>query len=107
MQIYSSVNRFKMIKSQPLIWGVITTEIKTEEMHLEHQIKIKRRRLDMLLLTRATWLHLDGTSEIQRSRLNRNNSHSCISSEPLIEDQILDQTVTPNSPYKYRCSSTV
>ena len=61
-------------------------EIKTNEMHLEHWIKIKRQSFDALLRTRATWLHLDGPSEIPWLRLNGNNSHLCVSSEPLIED---------------------
>ena len=61
-------------------------EIKTHEMHLERRIKIKRRRFDALLITRATWLHLDGSSEIQRPRLNHSDLHLCVSSEPLIED---------------------
>ena len=75
-------------------------EIKIDETYLERRIKIKWRQFDELLITQATWLHLDGPSEIQRPRLNRNDSHSNISLEPLIKDQILDRTVKHNSPYK-------
>ena len=62
------------------------TEIKIDEMYLERSIEIKRRRFNALLITRATWIHLDRPSEIQWPRVNRNNSQSCISSELLIED---------------------
>ena len=55
-------------------------EIKTDKMHLDYRIKIKQRQFDALLITRATWIHLDGSSEIQQQRLNRNNSQSCVSS---------------------------
>ena len=61
-------------------------ETKTDEMHLERRIKIKLRLFDELLITRATWLHLDGPSEIQRPQLSRNDSQSCVSSHPLIKD---------------------
>ena len=85
-QFYSPTNRFKMIYSQLSICGVVTAEIKTDEMHLDRQTKIKRRRFDALLITRTTWLHLNGPSEIQQARLNHNNSHSCVSLELLIKD---------------------
>ena len=49
-------------------------EIKTGEMYLERLIKIKRRRLNALLITRVTWHHLGGPSEIQCPRPNRNDS---------------------------------
>ena len=75
-------------------------EIKTNETHLDCRIKIKRRQFDALLLTCATWLHLNGPSEIQQPRLNRNDSQSCVSLEPLMKDLKLDRMVTPNSPYK-------
>ena len=75
-------------------------------MHIERPIEIKRHRFNALLITRATWRHIDGPSEIQRPRLNRDNSQSRISSESLIEELKLDRTVTPNSPYKLRCSLT-
>ena len=61
-------------------------EIKTDETHLEHPIEIKWWRFNALLITRAMWYHLGGPSEILRPRLNRNDSQSCISSEPLIKD---------------------
>ena len=60
--------------------------IKTDEIHLEHLIEIKRWRFNALLVTPEAWLYLDGPSEIQWPRLNRNDSHLCVSSEPLIED---------------------
>ena len=53
----------------------------------------------------ATWRNLGGPSLIQRQQLNRNDSHSCLSSELLIEDQTLHPTLMPNLPYKLRCSS--
>ena len=31
-------------------------KIKTEEMHMERWIKVKRRSFDALLIMRATWL---------------------------------------------------
>ena len=61
-------------------------EIKTDKTHLERRIKIKRRSFDALLITRAMWLHIDGPSEIQRPRLNHNDSHLYVSPESLIED---------------------
>ena len=39
-------------------------EIKTDETHLERPIEIEQRRFNALLITRATWYHLDGPSEI-------------------------------------------
>ena len=47
--------------------------IKTDEMHLEHPIEIKRRRFNALLITCAMWYHLGGPLEIQRPRLNYND----------------------------------
>ena len=81
--------------------------IKTDETHLERPIKIKRKAFDVLHITHATWRNLDGSSTIQRTQLNSYDLHSCISSEPLIEDQAFHPTVTPNLPYKLRCSSTM
>ena len=63
-QFYSPTNRIKMIYSQLSICGVVTAEIKIDEMHLDRQTKIKRRRFDALLIMRTTWLHLNGPSEI-------------------------------------------
>ena len=60
-------------------------EIKSNETHLERRIKIKRRPVDALFMTRETW-HLDSPSEIQQPRLNRNDSQPYVSSEPLIKD---------------------
>ena len=55
-------------------------EIKIDETHLEFCINIKRRQFDALLVTHATWLHLDSPFESQLPRLNRNDAHSCVSS---------------------------
>ena len=41
-------------------------DIKTNETHLEHGIKIKWLSFDGLLIMRMTWLHLEGPSEIKR-----------------------------------------
>ena len=62
------------------------TEIKTNKRHLERPIEIKRWHSNELLITSATWYHLDGPSKIQRPRLNHNDSQSCISFELLIKD---------------------
>ena len=35
---------------------------------------------------RATWHDLGGPSPIQQPQLNHNDSHLCISSQPLIDD---------------------
>ena len=51
-------------------------EIKIDETYLERWIKIKWRRFDVLLITSATWIHLDCPSKIQQVRLNRNDSQS-------------------------------
>ena len=51
-------------------------EIKTNKMHLERPIKIKRRAFDALNRTHTTWKNLDSSSAIQGPRLNRNDSHS-------------------------------
>ena len=75
-------------------------EIVVDETHLEHQIKIRGQQFDVLLITRATWFHLDGPSEIQGPRLNCNDLHACISSESLIKALMLDRTVTANYSYK-------
>ena len=53
-------------------------QIKTDEVHLEHWIKIKQGRFNELLIKRATWFHLDGPSKIQWLRRNCNDSHWCI-----------------------------
>ena len=81
-------------------------QIKTDETHMECQIKIKQRAFDALLITHATCQNLDGLSMIEQPRLNHNDSHSCILSKPLIKDQAFHPTVTHNLPYKLRCSST-
>ena len=39
-------------------------EIKTDEMHLERLIEIKRRRFNALLIIHAMWYHLGSPSEI-------------------------------------------
>ena len=48
-----------------LISRVIMAEIKTDEMHLECPIKIKRQSFNALLITYAAWLHLDVSFEVQ------------------------------------------
>ena len=75
-------------------------KIKTDKTHLEHLIKIKRWQFNVLLIMCVMWLHLDVPFEIQRPQLNRNDSQSYVSSEPLIKDLKLDQTVTPNSSFQ-------
>ena len=74
---------FKMISSQPLILRIITVDIKTDENASEAS---DQDPTDALLIMPVTWQNLDSPSEIQRPQLNRNNSHPCVSSEPLIED---------------------
>ena len=61
-------------------------EIKTDRNVSERPIKIQQQVFDVLFIRHATWHHLGGPSAIQRPRLNRNNSHPSVSSEPLIKD---------------------
>ena len=56
--------------------------------------------------SRAMCGNRGGPSAIQWPQLNRNDSHPCVLLELLIKDQTLYPTVTPNLPYKLRCSST-
>ena len=51
--------------------------------------------------------NLSAPSLIERTRLNGNDSHPRISSEPLIEDEGPNPTATPKYVYKYTCSSTM
>ena len=55
----------------------------------------------------ATWQNLDASSLTERTRLKGKNLHPRVSSEPLIEDEELNLTVTPNFAYKLRCSLTL
>ena len=48
-----------------------------------------------LFLKHVMWLHLDGPSPIQQPQLKDNDSHWCVSSEPLIEDEVFHRIVTP------------
>ena len=61
-------------------------EIKTDRNACERSIKIQRRAFDVLFITSATWHHLNSPSTIQQPQLNRNDSHTSASSEPLIKD---------------------
>ena len=61
----------------------------------------------MFLITHGTWQNLDAPSYIQQVQLNCNNLKPDISSEPLIDEFNLDPMVTPNLPYKLRCSLTL
>ena len=54
---------------------------------------------------RVTWRNLNGLSSIELTRINRNDSHPCILSEPLIKDGTTNPTVTPKFAYLYECSS--
>ena len=82
-------------------------EIKTDKTHLERRIKIKQRAFDALLIMRAMWQNLNNPSKIQWTLLHRNDLKPKVSSKPLIEELNLDPTITPNLPYKSRCSSTL
>ena len=53
-------------------------ETKTDKNPCERPIKIQKWTFDALLITRTTWKNLDSPSEIQRPRLNCNDSQSCI-----------------------------
>ena len=53
-----------------------------------------------------TWQNLSDSSLIEQTRLNHNNLHPSISSEPLIEDEMPNPTVTPKFSYFYECSLT-
>ena len=47
--------------------------------------------------SRATWKNISGSSSIDRTRLNHNDSHLSVSSEPLIEDEMANLMVTSKS----------
>ena len=59
----------KMIESQPLIWGVITVEIKCIMMdtwtHLDRRMKIEMRTSSNASSSRAIWQDLDTSSLIK------------------------------------------
>ena len=56
--------------------------------------------------SRATWQNLRCSFSIEQIRLNYNDSHPSISSEPLIEYETPIPTITPKFVYLYTCSST-
>ena len=55
----------------------------------------------------VTWRNLGASSSIERTQLNSNDSYPSVSSEPLMEDEESNPTITPNFVYKLRCSSTM
>ena len=54
----------------------------------------------------ATWQNLSGSSLIEQTRINHNNSHPSVSSEMLVEDETVNPTFTPKFTYLYECSLT-
>ena len=75
--------------------------------HFDRSMKIKRRTLSDTSSSRTTWQNMSAPSSIEQMRLNDKDSHPSVSSEPLIEDEEPNLTVTPNLAYKYICSSTM
>ena len=55
--------------------------------HTGHLVKIKRQALRNISSSRATWQNLSAPSSIERTRLQRNDSHPNVSSKPLIQDE--------------------
>ena len=69
--------------------------------HLERAMKIKRRTLSNASSSRTTRKNMSVPSLMKRMRLNGNNKHPSVSSEPLIEDEELNPKAMPNLAYKY------
>ena len=59
-------------------------EIKLQKMHLMRPIAIQRQAISMRFKMQATWPHLRCPIAIQRPRLNGDDSHPRVSSEPLM-----------------------
>ena len=79
-------------------------KIKTDENESKALDQDQTDGVSCISSSRAMWRNIGSPSLIQWPRLNGNNLHSCVSLEALIEDQ---RMVTPNFPYKLRCSSTL
>ena len=69
-------------------------EIKTDENASGVLDQDQKDGVSCVSSSRASWQNIGGPSLIQRPRLDCNDSHSCVSSEPLIKDQTLHRTVT-------------
>ena len=106
-QFYSFTIHFKMIKSQPFLKRVITTEIKIAENTSAMLDQDQTDCISCVSPSRAMCGNRGDPSTIQWPQLNHNDSYPCVSLEPLIKDQTLYPIVTPNLPYKLRCSSTL
>ena len=92
---HSTMNHlFKTIWSQPFIWGVITVEVKCTQwtswdtwQHLRRPVNIERRALHNASSSRTTWLYLNTPFLIGETQLKGIDSHSSVTSEPLIKDE--------------------
>ena len=70
-------------------------EIKTNENASETSDQDPTDDVSSVTAMLVTWKNLDSSSLIQWPRLNCNDSHPHVSSEPLIEDETPDRTITP------------
>ena len=72
--------------------------------NLRHRFMIGRIRSHDASSSHATWENLSAPSLIEQMKVNGNDSHSSVSSKPLIDDEEPNPTTTPNLAYKYTCS---
>ena len=70
-------------------------EIKTDENVSGALDQDRTDGISCVSSSRVTWKNFGGPYLIHWPRLNRNNLHLRILSEPLIKDETPDQTVTP------------
>ena len=76
-----------------------------KQTHLDRSMKIKQWTLrDTSSHTR--WKILNASSSIKRTRLNDDDSQTCIQSMPLIKDEETHPMVAPKFIYLLTCSST-
>ena len=68
--------------------------------HHDHSMKIERTSSNDASFSRATWLNLDASSWIGRTRLKVVDSPNDLQSEPLIKSNQRIQRLRPNLPTK-------
>ena len=73
-------------------------------LHLKRSMKIKRQACRDTSSSRSMSRNLRAPSLIEWTRLKDINSHSCITSEPLAEDEESNRATKPNFAYIYACS---
>ena len=69
---------------------------------LDHTASISR-----VSSPRTTWQNISGSSLIEHTQLNGNDSHPSISLKLLIEDETSNSTVTPKFAYIFVSNQTV